>query len=581
MNLAISSIRRDKLKTSHPVFFTSIGLFLALFAVNAWSQDADTIFLGEHIITVDEATQGAQAVAVKGERILAVGDTDTVLKHKGKHTRVVRLGDRALLPGFIDTHGHFSGQISLLNMAQLSPPPVGTVTNIADLQAVLSAYIKEKNIAPGDWVVGFGYDDSLLKEGRHPDRNDLDAVTTEHPVFLAHASGHLGAVNSMALEKVEINASSEDPDGGVIRRISGSLEPDGVLEETAAFAVYFALPQPGEEQSLGLLKSGQMFYASMGITTAQEGAASAEEIDRLTSAGEQGRLVLDINAFQRWTPGESEPPELNVPAKYRNRFKTGGVKLILDGSPQGKTAYLSEPYFIPPHGQGEDYAGYPAYPDETVNQAVAELMSRRIPLQAHANGDAAAEQLINAVEQAVKSTSATDMRTVMIHAQTVRDDQLDRMAELGMIPSFFSAHTFFWGDWHRDSVFGAERAERISPTRSALDRGIVFTVHNDAPVTPPDPIDLIWNTVNRRTRSGDILGATQRIGVLDAIRAVTINGAFQYFEENDKGSITAGKLADLVVLSASPLEIEASELRSIDVVETISHGQTVFSQDNN
>ncbi len=565
----------------HLVFSTFICLCLVLFTDRAWSQDADTIFLGENIITVDKTTQGARAVAIKGDRILAVGDTDEVLNHKGERTRVVELGDRALLPGFIDTHGHFSMQISLLNMAQLSPPPVGTVTNIAELQAVLSAYIREKDIAPGSWVVGFGYDDSLLEEKRHPDRNDLDAVSTEHPIFLAHASGHLGSANSLALEKVGINASSEDPDGGVIRRIPGSREPDGVLEETAAFAVFYALPQPDPEQSLGLLKSGQMFYASMGITTAQEGAATSADLSRLASAAEQGRLFLDINAFPSWAPGQSEHPEVEVPPRYRNRFKIGGVKLILDGSPQGKTAYLSKPYFIPPHGQDEDYVGYPAYPDETVNVAVAELMSARIPLQAHANGDAAAEQLINAVAHAGQAKSVADMRVVMIHAQTVRDDQLDRMADLGMIPSFFSAHTFFWGDWHRDSVFGAERAERISPTRSALDRGIVFTVHNDAPVTPPDPIDLIWNTVNRRTRSGDILGATQRIGVMDAIRAVTINGAYQYFEEDDKGSITTGKLADLVILSANPLKTEASELRSIDVVETISHGRTVYSQDKN
>jgi predicted amidohydrolase YtcJ len=164
----------------------------------------------------------------------------------------------------------------------------------------------------------------------------------------------------------------------------------------------------------------------------------------------------------------------------------------------------------------------------------------------------------------------------MIHAQTVRDDQLDRMATLGMIPSFFPAHTFFWGDWHRESVLGPERADRISPTRSALDRGLKFTVHNDAPVTPPVPIDLLWSTVNRRTRSNDILGPAQRIPVYEAIKALTINGAYQYFEEHSKGSITPGKWADLVVLSADPLAIDPEDLRDIRVLATWSQGVQVF-----
>ena len=339
---------------------------------------------------------------------------------------------------------------------------------------------------------------------------------------------------------------------------------------------YMSLPKPSLEASVQQLIDVQEYYASKGITTVQEGGATPEDIKTLNAAASQKKLVLDIVAYALWMPDSGEIPAPGRFGEYSNRFKIGGIKLLLDGSPQGKTAYLSEPYEVPPPGQSSDYVGYPSSPPEVVDQAVNEVLSGNIALLAHANGDAAAEMLINAVEKATNSLQTRDTRVVMIHAQSVRDDQLDRMAILGMVPSFFSAHTFFWGDWHRDSVFGPRRADRISPTRSALERDIVFTVHNDAPVTPPIPIDLLWSTVNRRTRSGDILGPLQRIDTYEAIKALTINGAYQYFEEERKGSITPGKLADLVVLSQNPLTTEPAQIRDINVVETFSHGRSVF-----
>ncbi len=557
-----------------------VRLVLALaafgFAAPGLAQDADIIFLGRHIVTVDQDTAGADAVAVAGDRIIAVGNRESVLAHKSDNTRIIELGEQALLPGFIDSHGHVGMQSKMLKLANLSPPPVGSVSNIAEVGEATRRYIRETEIPAGQWVVGFGYDDSLLAEIRHPNRDDLDAVSTEHPIFLLHTSGHLAAANSMALAAVGMTAETEDPPGGVIRRRPGSNEPDGVLEESAMWQIYMSLPKPTQDQSVALLAAVQEYYASKGITTVQEGGASAEDISNLMAADSQGKLYLDMVAYAVWMPGTSEFPSAGEFGAYASRFKLGGIKLVLDGSPQGKTAYLSEPYEVPPQGLDASYRGYPSIPAETVDMAVHKVLAADIALIAHANGDAASELLINAVEQATTELFATDTRVVMIHAQSVRDDQLDRMAKLGMIPSFFSAHTFFWGDWHRDSVFGPRRADRISPTRSALDRGIVFTVHNDAPVTPPVPVDLLWSTVNRRTRSGDILGPLQRIDVHEAIKALTINGAYQYFEEDRKGSITPGKLADLVILSQNPLTTDPASIRDISVVETISHGRSVF-----
>lgn len=555
----------------------SVALLCFLWVASGMAQEADIIFLGENIITVDESSQGATAVAVKGRDILYVGDRESALKHRASDTRMIDLGQHALLPGFLDTHGHVATQSKLLNFANLAPPPVGKVGSFADLGNELRRQITEQEIPAGQWVIGFGYDDSLLAERLHPTRTELDAVSSEHPIAIMHVSGHLAVVNSYALEKLGISAASEDPPGGVIRRQEGSAEPDGVLEEKAAMQVFLALPQPTPEQAMEGLVAVQAYYASKGITTVQEGGATAENIALFRAAAEQNKLVLDLVAYSFWFADKAEMPEPGNHGEYDRRFKWGGIKLSLDGSPQGKTAYLSQPYKIPPPGQSADYRGYPAMPAETVNAAVGKVLSEGIPLIAHANGDAAAQMLIDAVALAAKSNAVHDSRVVMIHAQTVRADQLDRMAQLGMIPSFFVAHTFFWGDWHRDSVLGPERADNISPTRWALDRGIPFTLHNDPPVTPPSPIDLIWSAVNRRTRSGDILGPAQRVDVIEAVKALTINAAHQYFEEGSKGSITAGKLADLVVLSENPMHMSPESLRDLKVISTFSHGAQVYS----
>jgi predicted amidohydrolase YtcJ len=537
---------------------------------------ADALFLGANILTFDPGYPRVEAVAIVGERIAAVGDRESVAGLVGPSTRVVQLGDRALLPGFIDAHSHLSAEARLVDWADLSPPPVGPVASIVELQAALRTWLDAHGPAPGAWVAGFGYDDSLLVNGRHPDRRDLDRVTTEYPLFVIHVSGHLAVANSRALEVAGISAATPDPPGGTIRRLPGSNEPSGVLEESAAFALYARLKPAVGQAAIDHLREAQAVYARNGITTVQDGAATPAEVAALRAAAAQGALFLDVVAYNLWNPAAGPFPEDAAYGRYEGRLKIGGVKLILDGSPQGKTAYLSEPYAVPPPGKAADYAGYPAMPQEVVDRAVGEALARHTQLLAHANGDAAAQMLIDAVDKSGQDALQEDTRVVMIHAQTVRDEQLDRMSTLGIIPSFFSAHTFFWGDWHRESVLGPVRADRISPVRSALNRGMPFTLHNDSPVVPPDVIRLLWATVNRRTRSGDILGPAQRVSIVEALRGVSVNAARQYFEEDRKGSITPGKLADLVVLSADPRAVPPESLLSLEVIETVSHGKTVY-----
>ena len=533
---------------------------------------ADRLWVGEHIITLDEAQAGATAVAVKGERILWVGRQED---WAGEAAQITELGERALLPGFIDAHGHLSFSARTAQTANVASPPVGAVTAIPSLQEVLRTYMAERGIAPGEWVVGVGYDDSLLEERRHPNRDDLDAVSDRHPIALIHVSGHLAAINSLALQRLGVTAETPDPAGGLIRRRPGRQVPDGVLEETAMMPLF---PQflggglPAED-----IQAALRTYASHGVTTVQDGAASLADYERFVEVAGQEGLPLDVTVYPRVASAEFQLP-LEVPlGEYRDRVKLAGVKLILDGSPQGKTAYLSKPYFVPPPGQPPDYRGYPIMPQAAVDALVARFAGTGTPMLVHCNGDAAADMLLNAMERAGRDAPLGDHRTVMIHAQTVREDQLQRMAALGVLPSFFSAHVFYWGDWHRDSVLGPERAAHISPTRSALAQGLAFTLHNDAPVVPPDMVRLLWATVNRVTRSGYLLGPEQRIPVLEALRAVTVNAARQTFEECCKGSITPGKQADLVVLSRNPLPMPPQDLLELKVVETISRGTSIFA----
>jgi predicted amidohydrolase YtcJ len=287
-------------------------------------------------------------------------------------------------------------------------------------------------------------------------------------------------------------------------------------------------------------------------------------------------LDLDVVAYRFWSPVGAKFPD-DVPyGGYVDRYRLGGVKLILDGAPQGKTAFLSQPYHVPPAGQSADYRGYPALPAGAVKQALHDALQHNVPLLAHANGDAAAQMLIDAVAAARHDTGNLTSRVVMIHAQTVRDDQLDRMHELNITPSFFVGHTFYWGDWHREETLGLPRAERISPTRSAIDRDLPFTLHTDTPVVPPDILRTLWSATTRRTRSNDILGPQQRLTVLEALRGVTVNAALQYSEQDRKGSLAVGKLADLVILSRNPLRVDPERLNEIEVDETISHGVTVY-----
>jgi|TARA_Y100000389_G_scaffold8453_1_gene8039 predicted amidohydrolase YtcJ len=534
-------------------------------------EEADLIISSNKVILMTGVEQAQPlSIAIKNKKIAWIGSHQDAKNFQGEH---INFGDQAVLPGFIDAHGHASYLAFATQVANIASPPVGKINNIDELKTELKNFIKDSDLQPGEWVMGLGYDDSLLKEQRHPTKDDLDEVSTEHPIYLIHVSAHLGAANSLGLSLANINSDTQDPPGGKIRRYENSLEPNGVFEETAAYPLQ-QLAMSAYKDPIGSVKKAMEIYAKNGITTAQDGASSLETIRLMQAADAQNMINIDVISYPIGQNGLNENLDAFSFGTYEGRVKVGGVKLILDGSPQGKTAYLTQPYYKPPHNESQSYKGYPLIPQIDVSKLVKEYADLNIPIMAHANGDAAADMLIQAVRDA---EIESDHRTIMIHAQTVREDQLDLMKELEIIPSYFSTHTFYWGDWHRDSVFGQDRAMRISPTNSTLERDMPFTVHNDAPVVPPDMMRLLWATTNRETRSGKILGKQQRISTYSALEAMTINAAYQHFEDDIKGSIEVGKQADLVVLSQDPLSIDTKNLLELNVVATFSRGVEVFN----
>ena len=557
-----------------------VSLVVLIFSWVAWDdQSADIIFIGDHIITVDSTAVNVTAVAVAGQNIVATGSAEEVLKLKKSSTRIVELGNNALVPGFIDAHGHMTGVAKLTEIIDLASPPVGRVENIDDIVALVESKIDTQQLVPGTWVLGFGYDDSLLEEKRHPNRDDLDRVSSDHPVLLTHVSGHLATVNSAALRQQKIDQNTENPPGGVIRRRPGSREPNGVLEETAMGLFSRNLMAPMKDDKFEhLVRQAVQRYTSYGITTIQDGGTNMADIERLRAAANRKPYAADVVVFP-WSNSfdDNQLAAIEAEPSYTNGLRLGGIKFGLDGSPQGRTAFLSQPYNEGPPGAAPDYRAYPTYPAEKLNPKIARLLERGTPTLVHANGDAAIDMLLDGVTAAFDNKELSDHRTVIIHAQLMRKDQLERTKKLGLVPSYYSAHPFFWGDWHRRS-FGEERAAFISPAAETARMQIPFTIHNDAPIVPPDMMRLMWVAVNRKTRSDFVLGPDQRLTPMQALHAITLGAAYQYFEENKKGSITPGKQADLVILERNPLLANPDTLKDISIIETFARGQSVFKK---
>lgn len=535
----------------------------------------ETLYFNGDIITMEGEQDFAEAVLVADGKIKAVGAYDVVAAQKSDDCQLRDLQGNTLMPSFIDGHGH----ITMAGPQYATRAILEDAKNFDDIVAILQKFIEERQIPAGQPVMGCLYDHNFLAEGEHPDKKVLDRASTQHPIVILHASGHMGVANSFTLAKANINEQTPEIEGGLIARYPGTQEPTGYLEETAIMALG-ALAAGDDGNLEDLLVQVQDVYAANGITTVQDGGTSGAGLAAMRGAGAKGRLKVDIVTYP--SPLETMCPEgldkvmaenQDIVGKYVDHVKIGGYKILLDGSPQGKSAWMSEPY-----ENSGDYCGYPWLKDEQVHACVKRAIADNQQLLTHCNGDAASQQLLDVYEAELAASdnpNKNNLRPVMIHCQTVRDDQLDRMAALQMLPSIFVAHTWYWGDVHLKN-FGEKRGRRVSPVKSALDRGMRYNFHTDTPIVRPKLLHSVWAAVNRITRGGVEIGPEQRIGVYDALKGITINSAYAYFEEDSKGSIKAGKRADLVILDRNPLKVDPMEIRDIQVLETIKDGQVIY-----
>jgi len=559
----------------------SCSTFTLLTAVPvAFAQPADRIWTGGPILTMNDKAMRAEAIAEEDGKIIAVGSRAAVMKLKGPKTVMIDLKGRTLLPGFVDAHGHIVvGGMQALS-ANLLAPPDGKVIDIPSLLQTVRDWMaaNKEAVAKTRLIIGFGYDPASLKEQRHPTRDELDTITTEYPIMLVHQSAHFGAVNSKALEIAGITAASKDPAGGVIQRKQGSQEPNGVLEELAFATVAFKLlPAIGPNGTEIFAREGAKLWARYGYTTAEEGKAIPGVAKTLKAIADQGGFDIDVVAYVD-VLSDRDFIKANKSDSYSNRFRIAGAKLTIDGSPQGFTAWRDKPYYKPVGDFPAGYSGYPSATAEQVMGAISWADENNIQIITHANGERASDLLIAAHTAAqARYPAARQMRPVLIHGQFMREDQVESYKRLGVIPSLFPMHTYYWGDWHLDHTVGPVDGQNISPTGWVHDRGMIFTSHHDAPVAFPDSMRVLDATVTREARgSGRIVGPHQRVDVITALKSMTIWAAYQKFEEKTKGSLEVGKLADFAILSRDPTTGDPRTIDTIKVTETVKEGKSIF-----
>lgn len=556
---------------------------------------------------MDSELPVAEAVVTKGSRIVYVGDKAGALKHQRWYSSVIDLNGKTLMPGFVDAHSHFlaTGLSSVL--VDLNSSPAGSIDSLEQMYQAIGDVASRH--PPGEWIVGFNYDNTRFPSASHPDRLALDAVAGDNPVYVRHHSGHMGVGNTLALQQllqlktdsskdelltmghIDTAAYSQHQLAG-LGMYPGSRRLSGLLQEKMAPPMSRFLKNLSWPGYWRVFRQASDTYLRFGYTTVQEGSAGSEETTVLAWLSKLGVLPMRVNV---WMSAEKIAPAAKVFEGNPVRtafFKADTVKIIADGSPQGATAYLSQPYFNDARSRGVSL-----HSQVELARLVSRFWQEGFRVAVHANGDAAIENVINAIEilrrklslpSAAALETATDSGTtesekkvsispvVLVHAQTIRSDQLDRLEALEISPSFFSSHSWYWGDWHRQQTLGEQRASMISPTGTAAKLELEFTIHTDAPVTSPDPWKLLWITTQRLTRSGVLLGAAERIDRLEGLKAMTINAAKQAGLHNSVGSISNGKRADLIVVNESPLQVD--DVRQLLVVESVVNGVSIYQR---
>lgn len=539
-------------------------------------KEITKIFFHGQILTMDSKNTIVEAVALAGNKIFQVGTDTEILPLADKATICINLQGKTMLPGLYECHGHFQlASDGENNKVDLASPPLGDKTTIAQC---LDALRRQCEKTPADKpVYGYRFDYTGVDERRHLYREDLDKISIDRPVIVNHISNHLAYVNSKALELLHITKDTENPPGGVIQKDPLTGMPNGVLEENAMYItpeaglLIMAIAYPDEISRFKAWEQTALQYARLGVTTANDAVCYPDTALLYRKAAEQGYLKIRMSINPAFDYYE-QVMETNCQHPY---VTMGGAKLFQDGSIQGYTASLSEPYFISPEKK-TDYCGYPTRSREELAAFVLKAQSKGWQLVIHNCGDNGLEDYLYALEAAVEQYPQKDCRHVALHCIVVQEQQLERIAKLHMIASFFVDHVYYWGQKHKEQFLGETRSSYICPMRSALQKKIIITIHCDNPSGPELPFVSIWSAISRQMMNGEVLGESEQISVIDALRAYTIHAAYQFFEEDMKGSIEPGKLADLIVLDRNPLVCQLNELKETQVLLTLVDGKVVY-----
>lgn len=564
--------RRDFLKGG----VVAAGL-ATLPAGRAKSQaETTTVFVGGTVLTVDAAFSEAQAIAIRGERILAVGTEAEVRAAAGDDATVVELDGKTVLPGFIDAHTHVvAGSIvdSLMDYVGMA--------RFQSAEEVLAHIAERASATPaGEWLAFRNYDPAVQTGPAALTFAELDAITTDHPIIIMNASGHIAYANSTAFAVAEIPDDIPNPPGGEYERdADGNLT--GVMKNNVAFTpVASRNPAMATVDPItGLIVLLQK-WSRFGLTTVSElslGSLSQSpaDVEVMAAAAQSGQLAARIRAYPFYTVGTEAWDAAGVaPGDGTPIARIAGYKLVADGSNQGFTGLQREPYL-----NSED-RGLAYMSREELTATALDRAQRGWQLAIHGNGDAAIDNILDAC-QALKD-AGIDMSAIRVrieHCSILHDEQIARMRDLNVSASFLIGHVHYWGVAMRDDVFGVEKAQLLDRCRSVEEAGVGFTLHSDFMVTDPVPLHMIEMAVTRRTwKEPDyVLAPQERISVETAIRAVTSEAAWQLFSEHEIGSLEAGKFADMVILDADPRTVAPDEIKNITVLETWMNGTRVYA----
>jgi predicted amidohydrolase YtcJ len=528
---------------------------------------ADHVFLNGQVVTVNSHNEVTTALAVRGNRILAVGSNEDISALIEKQTNVIDLAGRSLLPGFIDSHLHFMvhGTNRLgVNCKADSPA-------ISSIQEKLRA--KAAKTPAGEWVRGWGYNDTKLTERRHPTRWELDEVSTEHPIILVRTCAHISVCNSKALELAGINESTLNPSGGEIDRDERGI-PTGLLKETAHMQV-FELAGYSEDELIEALRLADQDFHQAGITSIHEaGGYGPIQMKVMQQAARSRQIKTRIYAM--WGALNNSDHFVNSALETGmttglgdDRFRIGPAKIFTDGSSSGPTCATRQPYTSMP-----DYYGIQYYSQDEIDEILGKAHKLGWQITAHAMGDRAVEMMINCIDRALSNNPRTDHRHRIEHAGMVPPDLMERMAKLGIVPTPNPAFLYEFGDGYLVN-YGYERVSHMFPAAGYLEKAIIAAGGSDCPVTTYDPLRGIHAAVNRRTETGQDAGTNQCISIADAIRMFTYNGAYASFDEDIKGSLEAGKLADLIILNEPILDAAPERIQELKVDMTLIDGEIV------